>query len=79
MVQRIESASVNAGDTGSIPASGKIPHATGNEAHGPRLLSLHAAAAEACAPRTRAPQQEKPVPRNDGQHLPAPIRKAQAQ
>ena len=47
----------------------------GNEAHGPRLLSLHAAAAEACAPRARAPQQEKPVPRNDGQHLPAPIRK----
>ena len=56
----------NAGDTGSSPWSGKIPHAvqqlslctTTTE---PALYSLQATTTEACAPRARAPQQEKPL------------------
>ena len=43
----------NTGDTGSIPASRKIPHATGH-------LSPCAATTEAHAQRVQAPQQEKP-------------------
>ena len=34
-----------------------------SRAHEPLLLSPHATATEACAPRARAPQQEKPPQR----------------
>ena len=63
----------NAGGHGFEPWSGKIPHAAEQLSHAPQLLSLrsrarepqllssHATATEACAPRARAPQQEKPT------------------
>ena len=62
----------NAGDTGSIPGPGRSHMPRSNEAHvpqllslcsrahEPQLLSLRAATTEVCAPRARAPQQEKP-------------------
>ena len=62
----------NAGDTGSSPGPVRSHMPWSNEAHAPQLLSLRSRAGEpqllslcattteACAPRARAPQQEKP-------------------
>ena len=62
----------NAGDMGSIRGPGRSHIPWSNKARVPQLLSLHsracapqllsprAATTEACAPRARAPQQEKP-------------------
>ena len=62
----------SAGDVGSIPGPGRSHMPQSNEARAPQLLSLHSRArepqllsprattTEACAPRARAPQQEKP-------------------
>ena len=62
----------NAGDTGSSPGPGISHMPRSNEAHVPQLLSLcsrarkpqllrpRATTTEACAPRARAPPQEKP-------------------
>ena len=56
----------NAGDTGSIPGSGKIPHAVDQlnlcaTTTEPLLSSPQAATPEAHLPRAQAPQQEKPL------------------
>ena len=63
----------NAEDTGSSPGPGRshMPQSNyaraaqllrqGSRARKSQLLSLHAATTEACAPRARAPQQEKPL------------------
>ena len=60
---------------GFDPWSGKIPHASGNQASAPQLWKLcsrareqkplkpHVASREACGPRVCAPQQEKPPQR----------------
>ena len=50
----------NAGDTGSSPGPGRSHMPRSNKAREPQLLSPHAATTEACAPRVRALQQEKP-------------------
>ena len=62
----------NAGDTGSSPGPGRSHMPQSNEARVPQLLSLLSGAhklqllsprtitTEACSPRARAPQQEKP-------------------
>ena len=62
----------SAGHTGLSPGSGRshMPRSSwarapqllslSSRAHEPRLLSPHATTTEACAPRARAPQQEKP-------------------
>ena len=62
----------NAGDKGSSPGPGSSHMPRSNEARVPQLLSLRSRArepqllspraptTEACAPRARAPQQEKP-------------------
>ena len=62
----------NAGDMGSSPGLGRSHMPRSNQAGAPQLLSLHSRArepqllsprtttTEARAPRTRAPQQEKP-------------------
>ena len=62
----------DAGDTGSSPGPGRSFMPRSNEARAPQLLSLRSRArkpqllsprattAEACVPRARAPQQEKP-------------------
>ena len=63
----------NARDTGSSPGPRRPHMPRSNSAHEPQLLSLHsraheprllgpcATATEACVPRARAPQQEKPL------------------
>ena len=63
----------SAGDTGSSPSPGRSHRPRINEdrapqllslcsrAHEPQLLSPRATTTEAHAPRTRAPQQEKPL------------------
>ena len=63
----------NAGDTGSIPGSGRSHHAPEQLDHAPQLLSLcsrawephllspRVAAREACTPGAQAPQGEKPL------------------
>ena len=62
----------NAGDTGSSPGPGRCHTPRSNKARAPQLLSLqsrtrepqllspHSTTTEACTPRARAPQQEKP-------------------
>ena len=62
----------NAGGTGSSPGPGRSYMPQSNQAHvpqllslfskaqQPQLLSLSATTTEACTPRDRAPQQEKP-------------------
>ena len=62
----------NVGDTGSSPGPGRFHMPQSKEACVPQLLSLHSRAhepqllsprattAEACTPKARAPQQEKP-------------------
>ena len=54
----------NSGDTGSIPAPGRTPHAKGqlspcSRACEPQALHPHAATTEAHTPRAHALQQEK--------------------
>ena len=49
----VENLPAKAGDTGSSPGPGKPPHAAEQQ-------SLCATATEACVPRARALQQEKP-------------------
>ena len=68
---------VNAGDTGSSPGLGRSHMPQSSWARAPQLLSLRSRArepqllsprattAEARMPRARAPQQEKPVHRNE--------------
>ena len=68
----VESLPANAGDTGSSPGLGGSHMPRSNKAHAPRLPSLcsrareprllspSATTAEACVPRARAPQQERP-------------------
>ena len=51
----------NAGDTGSIPGSGRSHALWSNQARVPQLLSLCTTTTEAHAPRARALQQEKPL------------------
>ena len=51
----------NAGDMGSSPGPGKIPHAVEQLSRVPQLLSLRATTTEARVPRAHAPQQEKPL------------------
>ena len=50
----------NAGDTGLSPGLGRSHMPWSNWAPAPQLLSLPATTTEACAPRARALQQEKP-------------------
>ena len=50
----------SAGDIGSIPGLGRSHMLQGSWACVPQLLSWHAATTEACLPRARALQQEKP-------------------
>ena len=62
----------NGGDTGLSPGQGRSHMPRSNLAHAPQLLSLRSRArepqllsprattTEACTPRARAPQQEKP-------------------
>ena len=68
----VKNPSANAGDTGSSPGLGRSHMPRSNEARAPQLLSLRSRArnpqllspcattTEACAPRARVPQQEKP-------------------
>ena len=69
----VQNLPANAGDTGSIPGPGRSHMLQSNKARvpllrlslcsracKPQLLSLRAATTEACVPRARAPQQEKP-------------------
>ena len=51
----------NAGGMGWIPYPGRSHMPWSNKAREPQPLSLHATTTEACAPRARAPQQEKPL------------------
>ena len=51
----------SAGDTGSSPGPGRSHMPWSNKPHEPQLLSLHATTTEACVPRARALQQEKPL------------------
>ena len=51
----------DAGDTGSIPGLGRSHMPRSKKARAPQLLSLRATTTEACTPRARAPQQEKPL------------------
>ena len=51
----------NAGDMGSSPGPGRSYMPQSNWARVPQLLSPRAAPTEACAPRARALQQEKPL------------------
>ena len=48
----------NVGDTGLIPGLGRFHMPWSNQAHVPQLLSLSAAATEACVPRTCVLQRE---------------------
>ena len=69
----VENPPANAGDTGSSPGPGRSHMPWSNWARAPHLLSLRSRArkpqlrsprattAEACVPRARAPQQEKPL------------------
>ena len=69
----VENPPANAGDTGSSTGSGRSHMPRSNEAHAMQLLSLHSRArepqllsprdttTEACAPRSCALQQEKPL------------------
>ena len=69
----VENPPANAGDTGSIPGLGRSHMPWSNEARAPQLLSLcsrarepqllslRATTTEACVPRARAPQLEKPL------------------
>ena len=50
----------SAGDIGSIPGLGRSHMLQGSWGCVPQLLSWHAASTEACLPRARALQQEKP-------------------
>ena len=54
------SLSAGAGETDLIPHPGRSHIPQSNEAHGPQLLSLREATAEAWVPRARALQREKP-------------------
>ena len=56
----VENPPASAGDTGSSPGCGKIPHAAEQLSLAPQLLSPRAATTEARTPRACAPQQEKP-------------------
>ena len=68
----VENLPANAGDTSSSPGPGRSHMPQSDQARAPQLLSLRsrarepqllsacAATTEACAPRARAPQQEKP-------------------
>ena len=50
----------NAGDTGLSPGPGRSHVLRSNKVRAPQLLSPRATITEACAPRARALQQEKP-------------------
>ena len=51
----------NVGDMGSSPGPGRSHMPWSNQACAPQLLSLRATTTEVRAPRSHAPQQEKPL------------------
>ena len=69
----VESPPANAGDTGLSPGLGRSHMPQSNKAHAPQLLSLRSRArkpqllspcattTEACTPRARARQKERPL------------------